>query len=127
MERLDLMRLPRSQGAPLKVFIVFGMAVGFSGCSSVRLPSTRTAAEQFAGLRGNRDKSVAKNFYELGESDTIKRLYWAQRQAQETGGVSESQPATRLQRKYVVLPVPEHVEPDGTIKEANNQVIEVVQ
>jgi hypothetical protein len=32
-----------------------------------------------------------------------------------------------LQRKYVVLPVPEHVEPDGTIKEANNQIVEVVQ
>jgi len=46
---------------------------------------------------------------------------------QETAGVAESQPATGLQRKYVLLPVPEHVEPDGTIKEANNQVVEVVQ
>jgi len=26
-----------------------------------------------------------------------------------------------------VLPVPAHVEPDGTIKEASNQVVEVVQ
>jgi hypothetical protein len=26
-----------------------------------------------------------------------------------------------------VLPVPEHVDPDGTIKEATNQVVEVVQ
>jgi hypothetical protein len=32
-----------------------------------------------------------------------------------------------LQHKYVVLPVPQHVEPDGTIKEAANQVVEVVQ
>ena len=37
---------------------------------------------------------------------------------QETGGVSDAQPTTNLQRKYVVLPVPEHVDPDGTIKEA---------
>jgi hypothetical protein len=41
--------------------------------------------------------------------------------------VSDAQPTTNLQRKYVVLPVPEHVDPDGTIKEASNQVVEVVQ
>jgi len=40
----------------------------------------------------------------------------------------DPQPAgVKLQRKYVVLPVPEHTDPDGTIKEANNQVVEVVQ
>jgi hypothetical protein len=76
---------------------------------------------------GFREKAVARNFYDLGSGDAIKRLYWAQRRAQETSGVSDAQPTTNLQRKYVVLPVPEHVEPDGTIKEASNQVVEVVQ
>jgi hypothetical protein len=98
----------------------------FCSCASTKLPNTQTAAEQFSVL-GTREKVIARNFYDLGSGDAIKRLYWAQRRVQETTGSAESQPATTLQRKYVVLPVPEHVEPDGTIKEANNQVVEVVQ
>jgi hypothetical protein len=46
---------------------------------------------------------------------------------QQYGGVAEAPPATKLERKYVVLPVPEHVDRDGTVKEASNQVVEVVQ
>ena len=102
------------------------VTVGLSSCASTKLPNTQTAAEQFSVL-GSREKAVARNFYDLGSGDAIKRLYWAQRRAQETSGVSDPQPTTNLQRKYVVLPVPEHVEPDGTIKEASNQVVEVVQ
>jgi hypothetical protein len=98
----------------------------FCSCASTKLSSTQTAAEQFSVL-GGREKIIARNFYDLGSGDAIKRLYWAQRRVQETVGVTVSQPATSLQRKYVVLPVPEHVEPDGTIKEANSQVVEVVQ
>ena len=41
------------------------------------------------------------------------------------GGQTEQ--GVTLQRRYVSIPVPEHVDPDGTIKEANNQVVEVVQ
>ncbi len=107
-------------------FFAAGVVLTASSCASVKLPNTQTAAEQFSTL-GYHEKTVARNFYDLGAGDAIKRLYWAQRQAQETGGVSDAEPATKLERKYVVLPVPEHVDPDGTVKEANNQVVEVVQ
>lgn len=46
---------------------------------------------------------------------------------QEARGNAELDPSALLQRKYVVLRVPEHVEPDGTVKEASDQVVEVVQ
>jgi hypothetical protein len=62
----------------------------------------------------------------LGEGDTVKRLYWAQRRAQETGGTAAA-PQTALQRKYVQIPVPENVQPDGTVQEAHTTVVEVVQ
>ena len=94
-------------------------------CSSPKLPNTGTAAEQFAALSGNCQRGIAKNFYELGQSDAVKRLYWAQRRAQETGNPPPQY--TSLQRKYVVLPVPEHTAPHGTLIEANQQVVEVVQ
>jgi hypothetical protein len=102
------------------------LLASFCSCTSTKLPNAQTAAEQFSVL-GSREKIIARNFYDLGSGDAIKRLYWAQRRTHETPGLGESQPPTSLQRKYVVLPVPEHVEPDGTIKEANNQVVEVVQ
>jgi hypothetical protein len=76
---------------------------------------------------GYHEKFIARNFYDLGSGDAIRRLYWAQRATQQYNGTADAPPATKLQRKYVVLPVPEHVEPDGTIKEASNQVVEVVQ
>jgi hypothetical protein len=76
-----------------------------------------------------REKFIARNFYDLGSGDAMKRLYWAQRRVQEyrSSGITDAPPAAKLQRKYVVLPVPEHVDPDGTIKEASNQVVEVVR
>jgi hypothetical protein len=95
------------------------------GCSTPKLPNSQTASEQFSRL-GTGEKRIARTFYDLGAGDEIRRLYWAQRRAQETGGNASAEP-TSLQRKYVVLPVPEHVEADGTIKEANNHVVEVVQ
>jgi hypothetical protein len=102
------------------------IAASLCSCSSVRLPNSGTAAEQFAALGGNGERRIAKNFYELGAADQVKRLYWAQRRAQETGG-SQAEHGVRLERRYVSIPVPEHVDPDGTVKEANNQVVEVVQ
>src|SRR6516225_11069048 len=100
-----------------------------TGCASApKLPNSQTASEQFSTL-GYHDKFVASQFYDLGSGDVIKRLYWAQRNVQQyrASGIADAPPTTSLQRKYVVLPVPEHVDPDGTIKEANNQVVEVVQ
>ena len=107
-------------------FAVLLVAIGLSSCASTKLPNTRTAAEQFSVL-GSKEKAVARNFYDLGSGDAIRRLYWAQRASQQYNGTADAQPTTNLQRKYVVLPVPEHLEPDGTIKEASNQVVEVVQ
>jgi hypothetical protein len=107
-------------------FAVLLVAIGLCSCANTKLPNTRTAAEQFSVL-GAREKVVARNFYDLGSGDAIRRLYWAQRASQQYNGTADAQPATNLQRKYVVLPVPEHLEPDGTIKEASNQIVEVVQ
>ena len=100
-----------------------------TGCASApKLPNSQTASEQFSTL-GYHDKFVARQFYDLGSGDVIKRLYWAQRNVQQyrASGIADAPPTTSLQRKYVVLPVPEHVDPDGTIREATNQVVEVVQ
>ena len=102
------------------------IAASLCSCASVKLPNTGTAAEQFAGLSGNGQRVIAKNFYELGAADQVKRLYWAQRRAQEAGG-GQAEQGVGLQRRYVVVPVPEHVDPDGTIRDASNQVVEVVQ
>ena len=107
-------------------FAVLLVAISLSSCASTKLPNTRTAAEQFSAL-GAREKAVARNFYDLGSGDAIRRLYWAQRASQQYKGTAGAQPTTNLQRKYVVLPVPEHLEPDGTIKEATNEIVEVVQ
>lgn len=107
-------------------FAILLVAVGLSSCASTKLPNTQTAAEQSSVL-GSREKAVARNFYDLGSGDAIRRLYWAQRASQQYNGTADMQPTTNLERRYVVLPVPEHVEPDGTIKEASNQVVEVVQ
>jgi hypothetical protein len=100
-----------------------------TGCASApKLPNSQTASEQYSVL-GYREKFLARNFYDLGQGDAIKRLYWAQRamgqyRSRDSDGGSST---TSLQRRYVTLPVPEHVDPDGTIKEAGNQVVEVVQ
>ena len=105
---------------------VVGIVVVLAGCTAApKLPNSQTASEQYSTL-GYREKFIARNFYDLGAGDAIKRLYWAQRRAQQTSGLTESQPATNLERKHVVIPVPEHVDPDGTVKEASNQVVEVV-
>ena len=100
-----------------------------SGCASApKLPNSQTASEQFSTL-GYHDKFVARQFYDLGSGDAIKRLYWSQRNIQQyrASGAADAPQGTKLERKYVVLPVPEHVDPDGTIKEPSNQVVEVVQ
>src|SRR6516164_543624 len=100
-----------------------------TGCASApRLPNSQTASEEFSTL-GYHDKFVARNFYDLGSGDAIRRLYWTQRNLQQyrARGTAEASPAAGLQRRYVSLPVPEHVDPDGTVKEASNQVVEVVQ
>lgn len=103
------------------------MVTVITGCASApKLPNSQTASEQYSVL-GYHEKFIARNFYDLGSGDAVRRLYWAQRASQQYNSTADAAPAAKLQRKYVVLPVPEHVEPDGTIKEASNQVVEVVQ
>jgi hypothetical protein len=94
------------------------------GCAHHELPSNHTAYEQYSALNGH-DKATAGNFYGLGKADEIKSLYWAQRSLQERPSVSDTGPV--LQRRYVNIPVPEHVEPDGTVKEASLHAVEIVQ
>jgi hypothetical protein len=109
--------------------ILCGAVALSAGCASApKLPNSQTASEQYSVL-GYHEKFVARSFYDLGSGDAIKRLYWAQRnegqyRARDAGDSSSS---VSLQRRYVTLPVPEHVDPDGTIKEANNVVVETVQ
>src|SRR5260370_30619797 len=62
-----------------------------AGCSTPQLPNSQTASEQFSKL-GPAQKRVASTFYDLGQGDAVKRLYWAQRQAQESAGTVEVQP-----------------------------------
>jgi hypothetical protein len=95
------------------------------GCASQRLPSNHTAYEQYSAL-GYHDKAVAGNFYGLGKADEVKSLYWSQRAAQER----PSEPVVSgpvLQRRYVNIPVPQNVQPDGTIQEAHTTAVEIVQ
>jgi hypothetical protein len=103
------------------------LVLALCSCASApRLPNSQTASERYSVL-GYHEKFIARDFYDLGAGDAIRRLYWAQRARQQYNGTADAAPVAKLQRKYVVLPVPEHVEPDGTIKEASNQVVEVVQ
>ena len=108
----------------MKWVIVVGTLV-LCSCASPKLPNTETASEQFSVL-GRREKAVASEFYNLGQSDAVKRWYWSQRDSQRNNGISESQPVP-LERRYVSIPIPEHVDPDGTIREASTEAIEVVR
>ncbi len=60
----------------------------------------------------------------MGSGDTIKRLYWAQRRVQETGGVAEATP--QLQRRFVNIPVPSYQDSDGTLHESSLRAVEIV-
>ena len=98
-----------------------------AGCASApKLPNSQTASEQYSVL-GYHEKFVARNFYDLGSGDAIKRLYWAQRRANETGGTAEASPVEKLQRKYVNLPYPSFTDADGVVREGGVRAVEVVQ
>jgi hypothetical protein len=109
----------------LKVTITGMIGLLLASCSTPKLPSEHTAYEQFAALN-NHDKATAATFYALGQGDTVKRTYWAQRRSQETGGVTENQ-GVQLQRRYVNLPSPAYEDPDGTQHEASTHAVEIVQ
>jgi hypothetical protein len=73
---------------------------------------------------GNREKAIARNFYDLGASDSVKRWYWGEIEGRDP---KPANAAAGLKRKYVTIPVPAHTDPDGTLIEASSQVVEVVQ
>ena len=104
-------------------FGLLGLSLG--ACTTPQLPNSQTAAEQFSKLNRGQ-KAIASNFYDLGAGDTVKRLYWAQRRAQESGGTADAQPSA-LQHRYVNIPVPAYQDADGTWHEASFHVVEVVQ
>ena len=104
---------------------ILSACVLLTACASPKLPNNQTASDQFYRL-GYGEKRIAQNFYQLGEGDAVKRLYWAQRRAQETGATHEHS-GVSLQKTYVNIPVPAHTDSDGTEIEASNHVVEVVQ
>jgi hypothetical protein len=55
--------------------------LALTGCASVKLPNSQTAPEVFSTL-GYREKTVARQFYDFGAGDAVKRLYWSQRDRQ---------------------------------------------
>jgi hypothetical protein len=107
------------------IFVAF-LLLNLCSCASVKLPNSETASEQFSRLSSGQ-KSIAKNFYELGQGDAIKRLYWAQRDAQQSRGLSDAPPPVNLQRKYINVWIPPETDVDGTQKEGHFTAVEVVQ
>ncbi len=111
----------------IKATAATGIILLAGGCASApKLPNSQTASEQYSTL-GYHEKWVASNFYNLGSGDVIKRLYWAQRRAQEHGGTAEASPVEKLERKYVNLPYPSFTDADGVVREGGVRAVEVVQ
>jgi hypothetical protein len=111
----------------VKAGVLLVAVIALSGCvtSRPRLVNQEDAQVQFARL-GPGEKRLASEFYDLGAGDAVKRLYWAQRRAQETGGTADAQP-TVLQRKYVNIPSPPYRDVDGVLREGSIHAVEVVQ
>jgi hypothetical protein len=111
----------------LKLGAIGLVTVLASACSSPKLGGPQTADARFAALSGNSQRQIAHDFYQLGASDDIKRLYWAQRRVQEQGRDTADAQPTRLQRRYVNLPYPSFQDSDGTVREGGVRAVEIVQ
>ena len=110
----------------MRLFVV-GAAVVLAGCAAApKLPNSQTASERYSTL-GYHEKFVAREFYDLGSGDAIKRLYWAQRSSQQYNGTAEPSPVEKLQRKYVNLPSPAYQDADGVWHEGSVHAVEIVQ
>ena len=110
----------------MRLFVV-GAAVVLAGCATApKLPNSQTASERYSTL-GYHEKFVAREFYDLGSGDAIKRLYWAQRSSQQYNGTAEASPVEKLQRKYVNLPSPAYQDADGVWHEGSVHAVEIVQ
>ena len=103
------------------------LVLALCSCASApRLPNSQTASERYSVL-GYHEKFIARDFYDLGAGDAIRRLYWAQRASQQYNGTADAAPAIKLQRKYVNLPTPAYQDADGTWHEAALHAVEIVQ
>jgi hypothetical protein len=120
----------------LKPVVLSGVVALASACSTPRLQTANTAAEQFAALKGNGQRAIAKNFYELGKGDEVKQLYWARHNTvgwvpgYGYGNSNRANPGSEdsgLKRRYINLPVPTYRDADGTVREEHLEVVEVVQ
>ena len=100
-----------SDGEPLGA--VVGAASGVTVGALVN--SSRKRTEQKAYVSG----------YDKGRSDEVKRLYWIQKRLHE--GDEFGVGGSGLVPSFYEVPVPEHVNSDGTIIEAHTQVIEVLE
>jgi len=69
------------------------VVVAVAGCANHPLPNSQTASERFSTLGGG-ERRIAREFYDFGSGDAIKRLFWAQRRMQEQvhGDTSDAQP-----------------------------------
>ena len=109
--------------------IIFGIGLVLASCANApRLPNSQTASERYSTL-GYHDKFLAREFYDFGSGDAIKRLYWAQRNEEQYrgGGTTEASPVEKLQRRYVNLPSPPYQDADGTWHEGSLHAVEIVQ
>ena len=105
------------------------MVIGsLAGCvtSPPRLVNQSDAAVQFSKL-GSGGRNIASTFYDLGAGDTVKRLYWAQRNLQQNPNLSEASPVEKLQRRFVNVPIPGFQDADGTLREPSVRAVEIVQ
>src|ERR1700726_3671088 len=117
---MHLSKRKRNSGKMLKNRIgsmaMIGSLLLLVSCTTPKLPTAQTVSQQFAALGGNREKGIAKNFYSLGQGNAVKRWYWDNIEGHaERSEAQAQQPDSGLQHKYVVFPVPEHVE-NGTVK-----------
>jgi hypothetical protein len=75
--------------------------------------------------RKRTEKKAYVSGYDKGRSDEVKRLYWIQKRLHE--GDEFGVGGSSLMPAFYEVPVPEHVNSDGTIIEAHTQVIEVLE
>lgn len=104
----------------------------FAACTPIHFAGSGPASREFSMLGNDyKKKYVAKQFYDLGVSDATKAVYWDLRRMQEPGPneklTSDAEEQPVLRRKYVTIPVPAYRDSDGTVRDASNQVVEVVQ
>ncbi|MCB1235597.1 MAG: hypothetical protein KDM91_11045 [Verrucomicrobiae bacterium] len=90
-----------------------GLALGaVAGYGAGKLAENRKAKKQL---------ELYNDGYKKGQSDSVKTLYWAQRNAER----AEEPPP--LEYRYYEVPVAKHITSDGVVVDAHRKIIEVVE